>query len=422
MTATVAQALISNRSSFQEHGKTGRNLTFDDERTWRFGYKAIAVAVASIAIGAFTNPDLLPSFVFAGSEQVWTLVRSASLALLGLACLWRPGYSTVPPYVLSLILLILVAAFSSLWSVESSASLVASLQLAAGVAVVALAYLALGMRTWKLLLSGSILACTLSLSTFWLDASAFDQAAHGLRGIFAQKNSLGRVGAFALILALLLPGIARSRKLILAVISILTLVFANSSTAWVTVSVALIAALLVRLAQTRPIDYYYAATGLILASAVALLTGAFNAIVDLLGKDSTFSGRTYIWSELIAFWGTRPFAGFGFGAFWIWREARAGGSIVPLGVSNAHNQFLESALALGLIGLLVVVGIFCCLLLIAIRAVKSGDHYAPVISAVVVALMVISISEASTFESRTVSLAATVLILLHREDGNVGSN
>ena len=101
----------------------------------------------------------------------------------------------------------------------------------------------------------------------------------------------------------------------------------------------------------------------ILSSLGALIVGTVSFgllmtwvnLVQLLGKDPTFSGRTYIWQVSLDRLLDHPWLGYGRSAFW------APDSPYPKDVSfylsqsfrapHAHNGFIDTALDVGLIGL-----------------------------------------------------------------------
>ncbi len=80
------------------------------------------------------------------------------------------------------------------------------------------------------------------------------------------------------------------------------------------------------------------------------------SIVTGLGKDPTLTGRTIIWDVALAKLQESPLLGFGRGAFWApgSRYAIASGKAVAVGFipPHAHNGFIDLALDIGLIGLL----------------------------------------------------------------------
>jgi O-antigen ligase len=116
-------------------------------------------------------------------------------------------------------------------------------------------------------------------------------------------------------------------------------------------------ALIITLAHTRTVKQRPAMlTGSIPIGVGVYLLLQFVLDVDLIaalavavGRDPDLTGRTNIWSVVLAS-GTNPLIGSGYESFWLgerlqWVWKRAGA------VTEAHNGFLEVYLSLGLIGL-----------------------------------------------------------------------
>ncbi|MBD0388699.1 MAG: O-antigen ligase family protein, partial [Nostoc sp. C3-bin3] len=79
--------------------------------------------------------------------------------------------------------------------------------------------------------------------------------------------------------------------------------------------------------------------------------GIAETFAGFFGKDLTLTGRTDIWADVARKIQERPLQGYGFSAFWSQPAEyimRTFGWVPP----NAHNGFLDLALDLGLVGLL----------------------------------------------------------------------
>ncbi len=87
--------------------------------------------------------------------------------------------------------------------------------------------------------------------------------------------------------------------------------------------------------------------------------GAVDAVLGIFGKDSTLTGRTYLWQQGIEAAAQNPAIGIGYQAYWVqgfaeperlWKEffiaSRAG--------FHFHNTYIETAVELGLIGVLIL--------------------------------------------------------------------
>jgi O-antigen ligase len=72
-----------------------------------------------------------------------------------------------------------------------------------------------------------------------------------------------------------------------------------------------------------------------------------GGFTSMLGRDSTLTGRTEVWAELMPPRSERPLLGYGFGSFWT--DARR----VQYEIPTAHNGYLDILLELGEVGLVI---------------------------------------------------------------------
>ena len=79
-------------------------------------------------------------------------------------------------------------------------------------------------------------------------------------------------------------------------------------------------------------------------------TGGVAEFTGLLARDSTFTGRTEIWDELVRIGSSHPILGVGYGSFWIHPPLR-------FTINESHNGYLEVFLELGIVGLILLLGI-----------------------------------------------------------------
>lgn len=98
-----------------------------------------------------------------------------------------------------------------------------------------------------------------------------------------------------------------------------------------------------------------------------LIVGAFMVVAELafgisgkfsetLGRGSTLSGRTVLWSELFKLH-TNPILGTGFESFWLGERLEKLRGIFFFIPNEAHNGYLEVYFNLGLIGLGIVIAL-----------------------------------------------------------------
>jgi O-antigen ligase len=119
-----------------------------------------------------------------------------------------------------------------------------------------------------------------------------------------------------------------------------------------------------------------------LAAAVGLAAGAIvftgigmEGLFDLIGKDSSLTGRTFIWEGVWQIIAGRPLLGHGYSAFWLEnsRNVRALAELVAWDVPNAHSGYLEVLLQLGWVGMALVSLMGVATLALALRAMLRGQ-------------------------------------------------
>jgi exopolysaccharide production protein ExoQ len=186
-------------------------------------------------------------------------------------------------------------------------------------------------------------------------------------GIYPYKQILGRVMvlSFATLVVDFL-GFPRHRWLSgFGIVGAVFLLFAaRSSTYQIAAIVAILLLPLYQIAKqgvkTRTVLLVITVMlGVTLSGVLAI---NWETIVDSLGKDVTFNGRTPIWTLALEQWAKRPLLGYGYAAFWGSDE----GLSVYRGVSwvwalhkqdydirtfISHNAFIDITLQLGMVGL-----------------------------------------------------------------------
>ncbi|MUL39030.1 O-antigen ligase family protein [Gloeocapsopsis dulcis] len=199
----------------------------------------------------------------------------------------------------------------------------------------------------------------------------------GWQGFYMHKNLMGRLmGLNAVFLLLLIPS-AKTKKhrwLMWAGVWLCSclVLLSTSKGALVTFIVLLTLYYLYRSLQWRytvaiPVFIISVLVG---ASIVLLLIGNLETIVvDMLGKDLTFTGRTVLWGYVTEMIQQRPIVGYGYKGFWRGIDGPSAFILdaVSWAVPHAHNGFLDLALSLGLVGLFIFILSF---LMSVIRAVR----------------------------------------------------
>jgi O-antigen ligase len=175
------------------------------------------------------------------------------------------------------------------------------------------------------------------------------------QGVFTQKNACGRAMVFATAALLSLRG-ALVGRLACFCLFLFVLVMSGSRGAWMIEAAVLICYLLLRgIERFRPSSRTLLLFGSILLSVITALAAVlyFPLIAELVGRDSTLTGRTAIWQQVFGAIMKHPILGYGFAAFWQGMKGESYNVILALRfvIFHAHNGFLEIWLELGAVGL-----------------------------------------------------------------------
>ncbi|MCJ2131655.1 O-antigen ligase family protein [Methylobacterium sp. E-045] len=184
------------------------------------------------------------------------------------------------------------------------------------------------------------------------------------RGVFGHKN-----GAAAVMAMLVFIGIAVARSGLvtagcaIVILSGLFLIGSEGKSATALLVAALTITGLFTVVRSFPGRVLLTLVPLFainLFSVGTVVSEPVAALVRLLPVDSTFTGRTDVWQFAIEALGARPLTGYGFSAFWnnvTVRAASDDGSSWAGYASHSHNSYLDTAVTLGLPGLVLVLGI-----------------------------------------------------------------
>jgi exopolysaccharide production protein ExoQ len=195
-------------------------------------------------------------------------------------------------------------------------------------------------------------------------------------GVATDKNALGMLcmifGLAAIIRFLQLrreeasPETKR-QKIAQAAIVLMTFYLlweANSATAFscfFLAGIPMVLTYLFRFARKPAFVHLMVASALVVSSS-ALFLGIGSNLVQDLGRDSTLTGRTAIWTAALGMV-RNPLLGAGFESFWLGERLAGVEKAINQGVNQAHNGYIEIYLNLGwvgvaLLGLILVTGYF----------------------------------------------------------------
>ncbi|HBF32386.1 O-antigen ligase [Rhizobium sp.] len=300
------------------------------------------------------------------------------LLILMLYALWFPlvavNYRRVlghPGMFLPIMAFSLLAIASVMWSAAPSVTARASLQFFTHILCTLIAARVVNINSFiKGALLGSILCMIYSLLFGYYLLDPLDGTVSFV-GAFSSKNqlglhaSLGVYYAFAAVVILRMRGLWLLVAAVSGVFSVYCLKESESATSVLTILAVIGASLVLRgvdfLSPRHRIVLFLAGSvlgGLCLGAFI--YSGGIDLVLGAFGKDSTLTGRTYLWQQGYSTALLNPFFGVGYQAYWVqgfseaerlwdefYIETRAG--------FHFHNTYIETAVELGLVGLLMMI-------------------------------------------------------------------
>jgi O-antigen ligase len=173
------------------------------------------------------------------------------------------------------------------------------------------------------------------------------------RGLYGQRNGLAKIAVLAfLVFCVWRPSWRLSRYFAICT-ALAVLAMTRSATGIVVLVIMLALRQLFCITRLRLKALVPVACGLIaVGGALGLvLIDNISWLVGLLGRDLTLTGRTDLWTEVIALIRERPLLGYGYNAFWPVPTGAAGSILQHFDwVSHSHNGSLDLLLDLGAVG------------------------------------------------------------------------
>jgi exopolysaccharide production protein ExoQ len=147
--------------------------------------------------------------------------------------------------------------------------------------------------------------------------------------------------------------------------------------------------------KSRPAVVHAAMVTLAVAGGVAMLAGGQEALLGALGRDSHLTGRTQIWSTVIAR-AHNPIIGTGFESFWnaSIKSFQTESEYMFGNINSAHNGYIDVYLNLGWVGVTLVLLVLISGYFRACRAVHRKPEVGGLLLAFVVTAAFYSVTEA----------------------------
>jgi exopolysaccharide production protein ExoQ len=304
-------------------------------------------------------------------------IRFGQAAILLYYALWLPlvaiDYRKVLGRYSSFLWLFAFAAFAFLsvfWSAVPSVSMRAGIQYLTQVICALIAVRVLDVRTLTVgMIAGIGIVLIYSLLFGYYQYDPLD-GTYSFVGAFASKNQLGFYASLGLIFSFAAVFIYGEWRLwflasgFVGLLSAYSLVASQSATSVITTAaiIALMMGLRVILMLSpdhRKLLVVGGGVAAVILIVAGVYLGAVDAVLGVFGKDSTLTGRTYLWQQGIEAAARNPAFGIGYQAYWVqgfseperlWEEffigSRAG--------FHFHNTYIETAVELGLIGVFLI--------------------------------------------------------------------
>lgn len=345
----------------------------DPARNAALAVPAVAVSVYVFAYSTLYGPAAIlmfyavwTPFIVSTDRRVWTALHRPALILL------LPALALV----------------STLWSDRPATTLRAAIQYGTTIVPGLVAARTVSAKSLGLGLAAGGTAVLLYSHANGSYAYDVVDGTYAFAGAFSSKNQLGLFASLTLVAAL--AGVAMARRPALAALPALPVILLAAVTLWMTesatsvltVAVALLgmgaAAALHLLAPLPRLVTLAALVALATGGAVlALQLGAFDSLLGVFGKDTTLTGRTYLWSRGIEFAREVSPSGLGYNAFWVTGRALAEElwtefHIATFSGFHFHNTLVEGFVALGPLGLSLLAGWTLGLPLLAIRMLTTA--------------------------------------------------
>jgi len=341
---------------------------------------AYAVLIAPLMMRTSGGPDDGDINIAASksnffNQLFWLCLLSLAL-LASLKRLHKLPAVLLHPVVLAIFAYLAISAFSVVWSPVPG---IAFRRLVLQSILVICFVLSIGLGdSREAMLNRMLVLIVLSVAINCIAVLVIPPTPIGYAGIYPQKNGLGAVMAFAVLFTIygvsVKTGLIRALLILVLALALALLFISQSKTSLgLTLVIPFVVYIFVALAFHLQINAYalillLTSTGLLLAAFLSAVSGfGFDELSMALFEDTTFTGRTVIWSFVLDVISRSWLVGQGYSSFWgvgvdsiVFREAP---SFVSL-LLQAHNGYLDVLVETGAVGL----SILLVLILIALRS------------------------------------------------------
>jgi exopolysaccharide production protein ExoQ len=330
--------------------KIPKSLLVDPEKNTVYGTFAVAVS-----IWAFSYSSVFGQVLILAYYAVWL-----PLILVDYRRLLRHASSAWLPLAFAI-----YVCLSVFWSDAPGITLRTAVQYCSHIACAYIAARTVSVRTLTIgSLIGIFLVLLYSLQVGGYSYDVLD-GTYNFVGAFSSKNQIGFVASLGVYFCIVFLAFLRRGRISLfltapvVALSAYLLVIAHSATSMASIPAVLALVALLAMAKKlslryRRVIFLVGTCGLIAVTLVAF-AGLLDFVLGVFGKDSTLTGRTYLWEQG---WGAAqqtPILGVGYAGYWVqgfaeaerlWNEFY----ITTRSGFHFHNTYIEALVELGYVG------------------------------------------------------------------------
>lgn len=239
---------------------------------------------------------------------------------------------------------------------------------------------------------GVLIVLTVSIMAGGYSYDVIDQS-YAFTGLFSSKNQVGLYASLGIYFCFSSYVLLKDRGrisylyLVVTMVCIYAVIACRSATSILTLGATIAATVGLLFVQRLPTRYRAAATAVGVAAIPVFVGLGYVANIDEVvlasfGKDSSLTGRTYLWSQGIAFGMENPLFGLGYQAFWVQgREAaeRLWYEFYIFGRTgfHFHNVYIETFVELGFVGLAMLIATLLFLLIKSYTLMRASKTRRP---------------------------------------------
>lgn len=331
--------------------KIPKSILIDPDRNETYGAFAVAVSMVAFAYSPNFGQILILAYYAVWLPLLFVDYRRFT---------WKLSSAWLP------MLLATYVCFSVFWSQAAGISARAAVQYSSHIVCAYVAARTISMRT---LVVGSligiffVLLYSLGVGGYALDT--IDGTVNFV-GAFGSKNQIGFFSSLGIFFCLAFLVFYRRNWLgfvwtaPIMLLSVYMLAIAHSATSVASLPavvgiVALLTMTKVLSLRYRRVLFIVGAGALVTGVAAALNLGLLDVVLGVFGKDSTLTGRTYLWEQGWAAAQQRPLLGYGYAAYWVQGFADPERLWAEFYISTRsgfhfHNTYVETLVEIGFIG------------------------------------------------------------------------